>query len=107
MTQTIIDKLKRADGPEKSWAITALENAFASLRKAADKLSFAAQISGGTAGRDEGLCAAIEHYDAERDKASQIVRIVHFEWNDPEVGAGYGSLDQCIAALRARSQGGE
>ncbi len=38
--------------------------AIASLIGAGQSLSFSAQITGGTAGRDAGLVAAIEHFNA-------------------------------------------
>jgi predicted nuclease with TOPRIM domain len=42
----------------------ALQREVDALRGAGDKLSFAAQTSGGTAGRDEGLVAAIDGWAA-------------------------------------------
>ena len=86
-----------AEALERPWPIVAMEKAFQSLRKAADDLCFAAETSCGTAGRDAQLCAAIANYVAERDKTVQMVRIVHFEWNDPEIGAGYSSLGHLLA----------
>ena len=94
-----------AETLEKPWTIVVLEKAFQTLRKAADDLCFVAEISGGTAGRDEHLCAAIANYAAERDKAAQMVRIVHFEWNDPEIGAGHRSLDQFLSQALERVDG--
>ena len=48
---------------EAATRISTLSSREAVLREAGNRLSFAAQISGGTAGRDEGLVAAIEGWE--------------------------------------------
>jgi hypothetical protein len=65
------------------------ELAYAELKKAGDALSFAAQTSGGTAGRDEGLVAAIEGWQTAKDKARALRRIEKFEPEGTVVAAGH------------------
>ena len=57
----------------------ALDAAYRELIKAGDKLSFMAQTSGGTAGRDDDLVAAIEDWQKAKDKVMQIARIERLE----------------------------
>lgn len=86
---------KDADMP---WHTVALDKAILGLMKAGNALSFAAQTSGGTAGRDDHLCLAIIHWETELDKVKQVRRIVRLEWDEPEIGAGILALDpQAIA----------
>ena len=58
MTVEQVEALARA-----AVAAMPLSSREAVLREAGNRLSFAAQISGGTAGRDEGLVAAIEGWE--------------------------------------------
>lgn len=53
--------------------------ATAKMLKAGDALSFAAQTSGGTAGRDGGLVEAIDGWTKARDAYKAICRIVKYE----------------------------
>lgn len=57
----------------------ALALATAKMLKAGDTLSFAAQTSGGTAGRDDGLVEAIDGWSKARDAYKAICRIVKYE----------------------------
>lgn len=75
--------------PQDHWTTVGAIKAARALIKAADDLSFAAQITGGTAGRDEALCLAVIHWAAERDKQKQVLRIIELEGHDPEVGVGF------------------
>jgi len=74
--------------PQDHWTVKAAIQAARTAIKAGDDLSLMAQISSGTAGRDDGLCAAIAHWTAERDKVGQMLRIIELEGGDPEIGAG-------------------
>jgi len=78
---------------------SALDMAHQELVAAGDKLSLMAQTSGGTAGRDDGLVAAIQNWQEAKDKVRQITRIERFE---PAPGvvisAGHGAgLPACAA----------
>lgn len=64
------------------------ETAYQELKRAGDTLSFAAQTSGGTAGRDDGLVAAIEGWKHACDKARALRRIQKFEGDGMAVSAG-------------------
>ena len=79
--------------PQDHWTVKGAIQAARMLLKAGDDLSFMAQISGGTAGRDAGLCATIAHWTAERDKVKQMLRIIELEGDDPEIGAGILSAE--------------
>lgn len=83
-----LDDAARLPLPQDHWTVVAAIKAARSLAKAGDDLSFAAQITGGTAGRDAALCAAIALWTAERDKCKQALRIIELEGHDPEIGAG-------------------
>lgn len=74
------------------WHTSALDKQITTLITAGNALSLMAQTSGGTAGRDDALCAAVDRWDAEREKAIQARRIVRYEWNDPEIGVGFESV---------------
>ena len=87
-------------GPQGHWTVKAAIQAARTVIKAGDDLSLMAQTSGGVAGRDDGLCAAIAHWTADRDKAKQMLRIVELEGDDPEIGA-------CSPELFAAINGGE
>lgn len=64
------------------------ETAYQELKKAGDALSFAAQTSGGIAGRDDSLVAAIEGWQQACDKARALRRIQRFEGDGTAVSAG-------------------
>ena len=74
--------------PQDHWTVQAAIRAARALIAAGDALSAAAQTSGGTAGRDDYLCAAIAHWAADRDKWKSALRIIELEGDDPEIGAG-------------------
>lgn len=74
--------------PQDHWTVQSLLNALAGLTDAGNRLCFAAESSGGTAGRDDTLVEAIDYWAAEREKFRQVARIVKLEGHDPEVGAG-------------------
>lgn len=66
-----------------------LEKAYQELIKAGDKLSFMAQTSGGTTGRDDELVEAIKEWHVAKDKVWQLRRIEKFEpGNGVTVAAG-------------------
>lgn len=58
------------------------------LVSAADVLCIAAQTTGGVAGRDGGLVAAIDAYGQQREAYRQCLRIDAIEGDGVEVGAG-------------------
>lgn len=92
--------------PQDHWTVVGAIKAARALIKAADDLSFAAQITGGTAGRDAALCAAIAQWTAERDKQKQVLRIIELEGNDPANGAGFELIPSAhteAAELKARA----
>jgi hypothetical protein len=68
-----------ASEPAPASDAEALGNARRNLIDAGNKLSFAAQTSGGTAGRDEGLVAAVEGWTKARDAERAVRRIVQLE----------------------------
>lgn len=88
--------------PQEHWMVVAAIKAARTLIKAADDLSFAAQIIGGTAGRDAALCAAIAQWTHERDKQKQMLRIIELEGHDPEIGVGHESLPAALQSLRGQ-----
>ena len=65
--------------PQDHWTVVGAIKAARALIKVADDLSFAAQITGRTEGRDAALCAAIAQWAAERDKQKQVLRIIELE----------------------------
>lgn len=74
----------RARQPGEPMAISdadAVWNATKKLVSAGELLSLAAQTAGGTAGRDEGLCATIEQWSKARDALEAVRRIV---WLEPD-----------------------
>lgn len=78
----------RQTAPQDHWTVVAAIKAARALIEAGNALSLAAQTTGGTAGRDAGLCAAIAHWVADREKWKQALRIIELEGDDPEIGAG-------------------
>jgi hypothetical protein len=74
--------------PQDHWTVVGAIKSARALIKAADDLCFAAETSGGVAGRDAALCAAIAQWAAERDKQKQVLRIIELEGDEPEIGAG-------------------
>lgn len=92
--------------PQEHWTVVAAIKAARSLAKAGDDLSFAAQITGGTAGRDDALCAAIALWTTERDKCKQALRIIELEGHDPEIGAGILHPEAVACDAPTPTQGG-
>lgn len=79
--------------------MNALSKAYRELIVAGDRMSLMAQTSGGTAGRDNDLVAAVQKWQEAKDKVNQIARIERFE---PAPGmvisAGLGAgLPACAA----------
>lgn len=70
--------------------------AFDALTTAGDALSFAAQTTGGVAGRDEGLVEAVNGWHSAKDKARQLRRIERFESSND-------ALPSSSSAERARA----
>lgn len=74
--------------PQDHWTVVAAIRAARALIDSGNTLALVAQTIGGTAGRDAGLCAAIAHWNADRDKWARALQIIELEGADPEVGAG-------------------
>jgi hypothetical protein len=94
-TLAIRETLTRAPGiswpggrPQEHWTVVGAIKSARALIEAGNDLCFAAETSGGTAGRDAALYAAIAQWAAERDKQKQVLRIIELEGDSPEIGAG-------------------
>lgn len=86
--------------PQDHWTVRAAINSARALIEAGNNLCLMAETSGGTAGRDDAMASAIDHWAAERDKHKWGLRIIELEGHDPEVGAGYISLPEALASLK-------
>ena len=74
--------------PQDHWTVVGAIKSARALIEAGNDLCFAAETTGGVAGRDAALCAAIAQWAAERDKQKQVLRIIEIEGDSPEIGAG-------------------
>jgi hypothetical protein len=95
-----------SDNDSKDRNMSALDIASLEIVAAGDKLSLMAQTSGGTAGRDNDLVAAIQNWQEAKSKFNQVVRIERFE---PAPGivisAGLGAgLPACAACGKQPSE---
>lgn len=88
--------------PQDHWTAKGAIASARALIEAGNKLCLMAETSGGTAGRDDGLVDAINHWAAERDKHKQVLRIIELEGHEPEIGAGYESLSAALQSLRCQ-----
>ncbi len=88
--------------PQDHWTAKGAIASARALIEAGNKLCLMAETSGGTAGRDDGLVDAINHWAAERDKHKQVLRIIELEGHEPEIGAGYESLPAALQSLRGQ-----
>jgi hypothetical protein len=88
--------------PQEHWTVKGAIKAARALIGAGNDLCFAAETTGGVAGRDAALCAAIAQWAAERDKQKQVLRIIELEGDSPEIGAG--APDHPLRAVAPRPE---